>query len=269
MQLLNDYFVNFSFRRGGPEENFVVHRNKGIPTLSSVADERFSSRSEAAGRPSNWEDQRRSSYAGRRSRRNSVTDDSQLTIENFGGSQDNLHNLGCVRNPDKEMVHTGKRTVPEPAVPARSMLQDVYGSDVQHILSDNGYCNDEPPPRLRRQASNSSLNNSRDTKNIVHSSENDNTEGEAMKMASFANLGRQSSEKGINLHYTEQEREEMAARANFAKKKYGQSNGNGVGEKKTTFATLPNTTTWQQQSNQQSQHSDQHSTGTNTFHYLV
>lgn len=67
-----------------------MHRGKGIPTLSSVADERSAARTEAAGRPSNWEDQRRSSYAGRRSRRNSITDDSQLTIENFGGSQ--VHN---------------------------------------------------------------------------------------------------------------------------------------------------------------------------------
>lgn len=62
---------------------------KGVPTLSSVvADEKsINARAEAAGRPSNWEDQRRTSYGGRRSRRNSVSDDSQLTIENFGGSQ--------------------------------------------------------------------------------------------------------------------------------------------------------------------------------------
>lgn len=65
----------------------MVHRGKGIPTLSSVADEKSVARADAAGRPSNWEEQRRSSYAGRRSRRNSVSDDSQLTIENFGGSQ--------------------------------------------------------------------------------------------------------------------------------------------------------------------------------------
>lgn len=65
----------------------MVHRGKGIPTLSSVADDKSAARNDAAGRPSNWEDQRRSSYAGRRSRRNSITDDSQLTIENFGGSQ--------------------------------------------------------------------------------------------------------------------------------------------------------------------------------------
>lgn len=61
-------------------------------------------RQQAAGKPSNWSEQRKSSYAGRRSRRNSVTDDSQLTIENFGGSQDNLNFIG--RNPDKEVGHS-------------------------------------------------------------------------------------------------------------------------------------------------------------------
>jgi calmodulin-regulated spectrin-associated protein len=78
----------------------VVHRGRGVPTLSSVVqaeepllparlrpakekqnqDSKAEERGEpiAAGRPSNWEDSRRSSYAGRRSRRNSVSDDSQV-----------------------------------------------------------------------------------------------------------------------------------------------------------------------------------------------
>ncbi|XP_014473692.1 PREDICTED: patronin isoform X2 [Dinoponera quadriceps] len=250
-------------RRAGSEESFVVHRGKGIPTLSSVADEKSVARAEAAGRPSNWEEQRRSSYAGRRSRRNSITDDSQLTIENFGGSQDNLHNFG--RNPDKEVgAHIGKRSTTEPTLPARSSVQDVYGSGVQHILSDNGYGTGEEPSRLRRQASNSSLDNVA-LRQILHSSENDGAEGggEAMaaKMASFANLSRQSSEKGINFTYMEQEREDTAAKSSLTMKKHGQSNGNG--EKKTTFATLPNTTTWQQQSSQQSQQMEQHSVDEN------
>ncbi|XP_011869487.1 PREDICTED: patronin isoform X2 [Vollenhovia emeryi] len=250
-------------RRAGSEDSFVVHRGKGIPTLSSVADEK-SARTEAAGRPSNWEDQRRSSYAGRRSRRNSITDDSQLTIENFGGSQDNLHNFG--RNPDKELgAHTGKRTTAEPTLPARSSVQDVYGSGVQHIIADNGYSGGEEPTRLRRQASNSSLDNVA-LRQILHSSaENDNCAdsgggggvggggGDGLtKFASFANLSRQSSEKGINFTYTEQDDAKSG-------RKHGQSNGNGNSEKKTTFATLPNTTTWQQQSNQQSQQMEQHS----------
>ena len=61
----------------------------------------------AAGRPSNWEEQRRSSYAGRRSRRGSINaaDDSQLTVENFGGSQDRLNFAG--RNPEKELATVG------------------------------------------------------------------------------------------------------------------------------------------------------------------
>ena len=53
-----------------------------------MCDDKTLLRAEAAGRPSNWDDNRRSTYAGRRSRRNSINaDDSQLTIENFGGSQ--------------------------------------------------------------------------------------------------------------------------------------------------------------------------------------
>lgn len=56
----------------------------------------------AAGRPSNWAESRDASFAGRRSRRSSITDDSQLTVENFGGSQDRLHFAG--RNPEKELA---------------------------------------------------------------------------------------------------------------------------------------------------------------------
>lgn len=103
-----------SLRRGS-EDSFVVHRGKNIPTLSSVIQDDGSSTrlrmnkeklvdGQAAGKPSNWEENRKSSYAGRRSRRNSMTDDSQLTIENFGGSQDNINFIG--RNPDKEVSLT-------------------------------------------------------------------------------------------------------------------------------------------------------------------
>lgn len=156
---------------------------------------------------------------------------------------------------------------PEPALPTRSMAQDVYGSGVQDILADNGYSNDEPP-RLRRQASNSSLNNVT-LKNILHSNDNGASEAEQpTKFASFANMSRQNSEKGINFTYSEErDREEMSS---FVSKK--QTNSNGVsknGEKKTTFAALPNTTTWQQQSNQQNQVTEHHSTGKLFVIYLI
>lgn len=126
--------------RPSGDESFVVQRGKTVPTLFNVAaaegatprggsrvaaiKERFNTDTKAeergeersfnasgpAGVPSNWEERKNSSYSGRRSRRNSVSDDSHLTIENFGGSQDNLSMFG--RNPDKEQVtlqHTGRR----------------------------------------------------------------------------------------------------------------------------------------------------------------
>ena len=101
-------------------EEFVVHRGRTVPTLYGVdgatgrsvrptkeklnTDTKAEERGEqdrSAGVPS-FRDDRKTTFAGRRSRRNSVTDDSHLTIENFGGSQDNLSLLG--RNPDKEPV---------------------------------------------------------------------------------------------------------------------------------------------------------------------
>jgi len=92
----------FSFRHGSSDDQFVVHRGRAVPTLSSVVqaeepllparlrpakekqnqDSKAEERGEpiAAGRPSNWEDTRRSSYAGRRSRRNSMSEDSQVSV---------------------------------------------------------------------------------------------------------------------------------------------------------------------------------------------
>lgn len=69
----------------------------------------------AAGRPSKWADSR-DSFAGRRSRRSSVTDDSQLTVENFGGSQDRLHFAG--RNPEKELATVTGLAVRKISAPA-------------------------------------------------------------------------------------------------------------------------------------------------------
>ena len=120
----------------------------------------------AAGRPSNWEDQRRPSFAGRfvfvwfsshsyhflleiyslsflsyqlvffiagrRSRRNSFSDDSQLTIENFGGSQDQLNMIGQPierRFQDRERkISSASSVTIEPTLPARSSLADARGT---------------------------------------------------------------------------------------------------------------------------------------------
>ncbi|VEN49558.1 unnamed protein product [Callosobruchus maculatus] len=316
-----------SLRRGS-EESFVVHRGKNIPTLKSVVsdepliparlkvskekhnnDSKADERGEiAAGRPSNWEENRKSTYAGRRSRRNSMSEDSQLTIENFGGSQDNLNFIG--RNPDKEVaVHIGRKTsapsYPVENTPLRSTLQDARGSfqlgydddytadsnekkevtvpitrktsapsfPVENLplrsslqdargsfqlgyddyttegdeKQDNG--NEKAMARLKRQLSSDDIaairrgQNNAGTgvggvgkENIIR----DLVDGEVSKRMSFADLGKQK------LVYMN-DKEEYPPKSSFLNK-VGSTNGN---EKKTSFATLPNTTTWQQQSSQQ------------------
>lgn len=63
-------------------------------------------------------------FVGRRSRRNSFSDDSQLTIENFGGSQDQLNMIGRAFEREKSFTNF----VIEPAVPVRSSMADARGS---------------------------------------------------------------------------------------------------------------------------------------------
>ncbi|XP_034230679.1 patronin isoform X3 [Thrips palmi] len=225
------------------DEAFPVHRGRGIPTLSSVStggaggdeptapartrqrDRDRSSESEAdrdaggglslpAGRPSNWEDQRRSSYAGRRSRRNSVAEESQLTLENFGGSHENLHLLG--RNPDKEpAVHIGRS------------------------LSSNGTLNGPSRPGSEKSDPEKPYK------------QGDSVDGDITELrlqsTNFAELSRHNNKSraeestlGIHIGYTTEESS-------------GRSNGHSAPPEKktTTFAALPQTnitTTWKQQS---------------------
>ncbi|KAK9712450.1 Spectrin-binding region of Ca2+-Calmodulin [Popillia japonica] len=255
-----------SLRRGS-DDSFVVHRGKNIPTLSSIindeqqrvrnlskerqnndtkADERGESK--AAGKPSNWEEHKKPSYAGRRSRRNSMTEDSQLTIENFGGSQDNLNFIG--RNPDKDVaVHIGRK-ISAPSAPienpaVRSTIQDARGSF--QLGYDNG-CEKSDIERenfkLKKQLSSDDIS--------LRNLKSDFFENKTNRM-SFADMANHvgAEPKGIQLTYTPQQqqqsqedKEELPAKSSFKS-----SNPHTNGEKKTTsFATLPNTTTWQQQS---------------------
>ncbi|KAK3922426.1 Patronin, partial [Frankliniella fusca] len=216
------------------DEAFVVHRGRGIPTLSSVAGDEptapvrarqrdRSSESEVdtgvgsslpAGRPSNWEDQRRSSYAGRRSRRNSVSEESQLTLENFGGSHENLHLLG--RNPDKEpAVHIGRS------------------------LSSNGTLNGPSRPGSEKSDPEKPYK------------QGDHVDGDMTELrlqsTNFAEQSRHNNKSraeestlGIHIGYTTDESS-------------GRSNGHSAPPEKktTTFAALPQTnitTTWKKQS---------------------
>ena len=126
------------------QDGFVVQRGRAVPTLTAVVDksekEQFNkdTKSEELGEsePSSSERQNvfqqmknipvagrpsESSNSVRRasksfSRRNSVDDNaSTLSLENLGGSQDNLSLLG--RNPDKEMrTHVGRKEAPHEAL---------------------------------------------------------------------------------------------------------------------------------------------------------
>ncbi|XP_021925923.1 patronin isoform X2 [Zootermopsis nevadensis] len=275
-------------RHSSSEDQFVVHRGRGVPTLSSVVqaeepllparlrpakekqnqDSKAEERGEpvAAGRPSNWEDSRRSSYAGRRSRRNSVSDDSQLTLENFGGSQENLHLLG--RNPDKEpAVHTGKKNVCESTSTAlRTSAQEARSIGVELLFHDNnGYSSSE-----KRDEEKSERSNMVSLKQVTQHSKEvselcDMVDGDVggIKLAtSFAELSRHKAgvetPKGIHIVYMQHDREQdvgsVPPKSSFLNKRISGNNSNGSGEKKTTFAALPsNTTTWQQQSSSTSQ----------------
>ncbi|KPJ07123.1 Short spindle protein 4 [Papilio machaon] len=254
-------------------EEFVVHRGRAITTLSAlVRREEENAYSPypgvgvagvAAGRPSSRGP--RESFAGRRSRRSSISDDSQLTVENFGGSQDRLHFAG--RNPEKElatvtsaaaMTHQRKISAPAGPIdynpPLRSSRQDIRGS-IQFFHEDyqNGQEERNKMERqhsqpqtteqyhpIRRQLSSDTI-----TVNQTHGmsykgggdgyylNDRDSTDGDGSK-TSFADLNK--------------------IRSNGDQQGLVKMKGEGEPERRktTTFSTPPpNTTTWQQHFMQQ------------------
>ncbi|XP_055706496.1 patronin isoform X2 [Phlebotomus papatasi] len=138
---------------------YVVHRSRPVPTLTSIhheasppppptaaertslvvssneshrgqnqyygGEERHSIDAVPAGRPSNWDEHRKQSFAGRRSRKNSLSDESQLTIENFGGSQEHLNHFF---RAEREQRASPGSSIGEPAVPVRCSIQDARGT---------------------------------------------------------------------------------------------------------------------------------------------
>ncbi|XP_036333923.1 patronin isoform X20 [Rhagoletis pomonella] len=175
--LLSDLFLLFEIHPakcvcypGMDAPAFVVHKSRGVTTLSSLhsqqqqhqqqqeplvparlrqskeksnietkADER--GEYVPAGRPSNWEQNRRPSFAGRRSRRNSSSEDSQLTIENFGGSQDQLNAVGRFereRERERDRERKLSNVSVEPAVAVRSSIADARGTLQLGYDTDSG-----------------------------------------------------------------------------------------------------------------------------------
>ncbi|KRG05163.1 uncharacterized protein Dmoj_GI21023, isoform N [Drosophila mojavensis] len=183
---------------GNQAEAFVVHKSRGITTLSSMHSQQQQQQQQqhyqlqqqqqpqsqqeplvparlrqakeknnveskadergdfvAAGRPSNWDQNRRPSFAGRRSRRNSSSEDSQLTIENFGGSQDQINTVGRYeRERDRERKLSN--TSVEPAVAVRSSIADARGTLQLGYDTDSGSEKQDRETEkysMRRQAS--------------------------------------------------------------------------------------------------------------------
>ncbi|XP_026841275.1 patronin isoform X16 [Drosophila persimilis] len=138
-----------------------LRQAKEKTNVESKADERGDF--VAAGRPSNWEQSRRPSFAGRRSRRNSSSEDSQLTIENFGGSQDQLNTLGGRFDRDRERDRDRDRerklsntSIAEPAVAVRSSIADARGTLQLGYDTDSGSEKQDRETEkysMRRQAS--------------------------------------------------------------------------------------------------------------------
>ncbi|KAF4530992.1 hypothetical protein B566_EDAN013266 [Ephemera danica] len=254
-------------------DQFVVHRTKGVPTLLNSsrdetddalvparlrqAKEKFNQDSKAeergeipaAGKPSNWEVQRRSSTpqfvgsadrggsaggggssgvssAGRRSRRNSLSaEESQLTVENFGGSQENLHFIG--RNPDKEpAVHVGRRS-------------EIREKEDREKPSPNHDFN-----RLTSLDTNNSSALQDALTNSPSKSYNGDSDCENVRPpTSFAELSKQ-----------QQQQQQQQQNSQSEPPKSSLMTQHRPGDKKTaTFAALPNTTTWRQQQQQQPQ----------------
>ncbi|XP_064106006.1 uncharacterized protein LOC135215372 isoform X4 [Macrobrachium nipponense] len=225
----------------------------------------------AAGMPSRYEER---PHGRSRSRRNSISaEDSQLTIENFGGSQDNLNYIS--RNPDKEpFTHSGRRdssvwegsqqsregsTRPESRSSRERSVErrlDVHRRSIEDL--DNRLVDKLEREALEREKRDSSQYTSKERLVVQHprksfvetmdsGSESDisfDREKQMTKATSFAELSKlkETLPTGINIIYMQSDREETAKKSNKGS------------EKKTTFAALPNQTTWKQQSAQT--HSD-------------
>ncbi|CAK1544321.1 unnamed protein product [Leptosia nina] len=251
-----------SERGGSPQrDEFVVHRGKAITTLSAMLrrdlhDENVNEQQVAAGRPSKWGSSREGSFAGRRSRRSSITDDSQLTVENFGGSAGANH--FAQRNPQKELATVENMTEHKQYnsnllhnPPLRSSRQDIRGS-IQFLHDDyNGEDTrfekpvrpeqTEPSPLRRQLSSDAIALSNAGGGDGFYLDDRDLPDGE-QHVTSFALLNRINSNGDQKGQYSSNNREDKERR------------------KSTSFLTPPpNTTTWQQQFQQQDNNS--HSNG--------
>lgn len=128
-----------------------------------------------------------------RSRRNSIDENaSQLSVENLGGSQDNLSLLG--RNPDKEMrTHTGK--VQTQAGTSSQAGQFIDNRDLEEMENNLNVQSEDPDKELSRSV--------------------------AESRTSFADLRKQKRSdlfhtSGININYMENEKSDLPKKTAYS-----------------------------------------------------
>nr|XP_036669367.1 patronin isoform X42 [Drosophila suzukii] len=121
----------------GANEHGICHRRGlTVQPVTPIPDLRSDLDQPPVGSPQN-----RPPFQGRRSRRNSSSEDSQLTIENFGGSQDQLNTLGRYeRERERKLSNTsvGSAYPVEPAVAVRSSIADARGTLQLGYDTDSG-----------------------------------------------------------------------------------------------------------------------------------
>ncbi|XP_026836700.1 patronin isoform X10 [Drosophila erecta] len=123
-------------RTMGANEHGICHRRGlTVQPVTPIPDLRSDLDQPPVGSPQN-----RPPFQGRRSRRNSSSEDSQLTIENFGGSQDQLNTLGRYeRDRERKLSNTSVGSYPvEPAVAVRSSIADARGTLQLGYDTDSG-----------------------------------------------------------------------------------------------------------------------------------
>ncbi|XP_036333924.1 patronin isoform X21 [Rhagoletis pomonella] len=125
-----------SKRNFGVNAHGICHR-RGLTTQPVIPIPDLRSDSDSIyGSPTN-----RPPFQGRRSRRNSSSEDSQLTIENFGGSQDQLNAVGRFereRERERDRERKLSNVSVEPAVAVRSSIADARGTLQLGYDTDSG-----------------------------------------------------------------------------------------------------------------------------------
>ncbi|XP_041784850.1 patronin isoform X4 [Anopheles merus] len=249
------------YQQADPDEGFVVHRSKGVPTLSSMqeplvparirqAKEKTNNDSKAeergdsipAGRPSNWEESRKTSFSGRRSRRNSFSDDSQLTIENFGGSQDQLNTVGRFER-ERKISNTSLTSI-EQVAPTRSSLADARGSIQFGYDTDSG--NEKQDRDTEKLPGSAGGTLRRHNSTTLHSTSSPMSHSSDVSNNAGSRAGSSSVERDlVDGDGTPTMGGSVGGIAVAAAATV--SDVELTPRRKTSFATLPNTTTWQQQ----------------------